>query len=238
MKKILLVLVLMLGMGGGTGAKAGLFGPSNFQTCILDHMAGTASDFSARVIASDCYRAYGNSSAAAHVPQELFTAYRSGDACFEDKGKITGSELGAQLLYGACHWIYDPAPPPPSTCRSSRSNDQIILVPVSAVCTRQRPRPAVERRRTRPDTPWPELTRPGRNLARSVARKSAAPPRAGCGRAGPRRGESVWREHRVMNRCATCETAHRSRKSFTLRALETADGSGTWRYGPNHVSGL
>lgn len=54
MKRIALVVAVLM----AAPASAGLFGPSNYDECILEHLKGVSSDVGARMVAEACRKKF------------------------------------------------------------------------------------------------------------------------------------------------------------------------------------
>lgn len=86
-------------------AYAGLFGPDDFYSCVLDHMPGVQGDPAAAGIAQDCDEQF---------PQRyrynartgMFAAYDTTRACFTDKAKDIRSLVGTAMILEACTRLY------------------------------------------------------------------------------------------------------------------------------------
>jgi len=85
-------------------AHAGWFGRDTFETCVLDKMPGVANSLAAKLVLADC-TSYPRAEAGSG--RGLLSKYNSGAACFAEKGKSVGDQLGAAYVYGACNLLYD-----------------------------------------------------------------------------------------------------------------------------------
>jgi hypothetical protein len=96
-------------------AHAGLFGPNDYYSCVLDRMTGVQNDYAANAIVVGCNAEF-DWRAPVKRRTGPFARYASGNECFLDKGKALASGLGARVVLFACHTLYDPPPPfDPST---------------------------------------------------------------------------------------------------------------------------
>ena len=51
-------LALVIGLGISGSAAAGMFGPSNYDECVLKHLQGVSSDVGARMVAASCAKQF------------------------------------------------------------------------------------------------------------------------------------------------------------------------------------
>jgi len=118
--KAILVITLLGALPTPT-AWAGLFGPSNWEECILDRMPGVQNDYAAAVIITRCSDEFGNPDTVRIPEKSWLTRFNSGDACVAAKASTTASVNGARVIVASCHRLFDPPPPP-----SQRSAEGLI----------------------------------------------------------------------------------------------------------------
>ncbi|CAM2178460.1 hypothetical protein BO443_20722 [Burkholderia orbicola] len=94
-------------------AWAGLFGPSNWEECVLDRMPGVQNDYAAAVIITRCSDEFGNPDTVRIPEKGWLTRFNSGDACVAAKASTTASVNGARVIVASCHRLFDPPPPLP-----------------------------------------------------------------------------------------------------------------------------
>jgi hypothetical protein len=106
MKRIAFTLLLAAPL-----AHAGLFGPSDYAECLLDHLPKVENDLVARQIVAACLQEFPGGFANVETRSGWLKKYPDRRSCLINEAKSTKSAFAAQAISVACFHLYEPAPP-------------------------------------------------------------------------------------------------------------------------------
>jgi hypothetical protein len=95
---------IVLGCFLSLRATAGLFGPSNYWECILEHGRGVKNDFAAYAVIRKCRKDFPDSPDPERKPS--FFGPKTVDDCIVEYGKDVIGEVGEDLINRACKQRY------------------------------------------------------------------------------------------------------------------------------------
>lgn len=98
------IVLVVLGCLLSFRSSAGLFGPSNYWECILEHGRGVKNDFAAYAVIRKCRKDFPNSPDPEKKPS-LFGP-KTVDDCIVEYGKEVIGEVGEDLIIRACKQLY------------------------------------------------------------------------------------------------------------------------------------
>lgn len=90
----------------------GLASASGYQACLLEHLPGVQNAAARHAAVQLCQSKHGNNWGAAGSGRGFFAAYSSGAECTLDKARDTRDHVAAQMIGGACRFLYNEPPKP------------------------------------------------------------------------------------------------------------------------------